>query len=201
MREQRGYTLVEMIVGVGIIGILAACAVPNISSYLKSQASATGAEELGANLRMARSRAVMEGNDYVVEFLDSNRYLIVDDDGGGNGIPGAAGYVAGHRGNGVADGGERTYGPFKLPGDMAFTTASTATNPFTGAAIDQPVTFPLVNGTHQVCFHSNGTAETGGYVALAPASDVARHSVARCRVLQVLRSTGEVASRSATRGS
>jgi prepilin-type N-terminal cleavage/methylation domain-containing protein len=201
MREQRGYTLVEMIVGVGIIGVLAAASVPNITSYLRSQASATGSEELGANLRLARSRAVMEGNDYVVQFLDTKRYVILDDDGGGNGIPGSAGFVAGHRGNGVADGGEKTYGPFQLPGDMAFATASTANNPFTGTAIGQPVTFPLVNGKAQICFHSNGTAETGGYVALAPASDVARHSVARCRVLQVLRSTGEVASRSATTGS
>ena len=84
-----------------------------------------------------------------------------------------------------------------LPADLQFTIASGTTNPFTGETISEAVTFPDLEGFPTVVFHPNGTAEDSGYIALAPAHDVEHDSRARCRVVQVLGSTGSVASRAA----
>ncbi|MFQ5601114.1 MAG: Tfp pilus assembly protein FimT/FimU, partial [Candidatus Krumholzibacteriia bacterium] len=99
MRARQGYSLPEVAVGVVIVGILAVAAIPNIGSYLRSRGTASAAEQMGVHMRLARSRAVMEGNQYFVQFLDNSRYVIVDDDGGADGVPGGAGYVAANRGN------------------------------------------------------------------------------------------------------
>lgn len=199
MQPRNGYTVTELMVGVTILGIAAVASVPNISSYLRSRNAATGSEQLGAHFRMARSRAILEGNDYVVQFTTANSYQIVDDDGGGNGIPGNAGYDATNRGNGQGDDGEAVMGPFTLPTGLAFATVNGIQNPFTGDELSDPITFGEVNGVRAVIFHSNGTADEGGYVALAPETDVGADSARRTRVLQVTASTGSVAARPAGR--
>lgn len=199
MQSRNGYTVTELMVGVTIIGIAAVASVPNVSSYLRSRNAATGSEQLSSHFRVARSRAVLEGNDYLVQFTSSSTYQIVDDDGGGNGIPGNADYDATNRGNGQADDGELVMGPFALPTGLAFATASGIQNPFTGEELSDPVTFGEVNGVRSVVFHSNGTADEGGYVALAPAVDVGADSARRTRVLQLTAATGTVAARAAGR--
>ena len=197
MARQQGFSMVEVMTGVAVIGILTIATVPNISSYLRSRSAVSASEQIGAHLRMARSRAILEGNDYLVQISDESSYVIVDDDGGGNGIPGAAGYDAANRGNGRADDGEVVLGPYALPADLRFAIASGTTNPFTGETIVNAVTFPELEGFPTVVFHANGTAEDSGYIALAPAHDVAQDSRARTRVVQILGSTGSVASRAA----
>lgn len=199
MQPRNGYTVTELMVAVTILGIAAVASVPNITSYLRSRNAATATEQVGAHLRVARSRAVLEGNDYVVQFTGANTYQVVDDDGGGNGIPGAAGYDVTNRSNGQADAGELVMGPFTLPQDIAFATVAGIQNPFTGTELDAPITFGEVNGTRAVVFHSNGTADEGGYVALAPQTDVGADSARRTRVLQLTASTGSVQSRAAGR--
>ncbi len=194
MRSRDGYTVTELMVGVVVIGILAAVSVPSISGFMRSQNAASGTEQLGAHLRMARSRAILEGNDYLVQFTSANSYQVVDDDGGGNGIPGAAGYVAANRNNETADDGEQVYGPYALPRDMQFATVSGIKNPFTQTVMNAAVTFPEVNNVKTVLFHSNGTAEDGGFVAIAPQTDVNKGKSSRTRVLQLAASTGAVQS-------
>jgi len=197
MGRRPGFSMVEVMIGVAVIGILTIATVPNISSYLRSRSAVNASDQIGAHLRMARSRAILEGNDYLVQIADQASYVIVDDDGGANGIPGAVGYDAANRGNGRVDAGEFVLGPFALPADLQFSIASGTTNPFTGETIADAVTFPELEGLPTVVFHANGTAEDSGYIALAPAHDVAHDSRARCRVVQVLGSTGSVASRAA----
>jgi len=199
MRTQRGYTVTELMVGVGIIGILAAVSVPSISSYLRSQNAANGTEQLGAHIRMARSRAILEGNDYLVVFDGSNAYSIVDDDGGGDGVPGSADYNAANRNNGIADENERTMGPFTLPSDLQFAAVSGVRNPFTGEQVSEAVSFPELGGSPTLILHSNGTADPGGFVTLAPQADIDHDSDRRTRVLQVVGSTGGVEARAAGR--
>ena len=199
MLRRQGYTLVEVMTGVAIVGILAAAMVPNVGSYLRSRGSANGSGQLGAHLRLARSCAVMEGNDYVVQFVDDSHYRVLDDDGGGDGVPGSDAYVAANRGNGRADNGERVLGLFTLPAEVVFASVAGARNPFTGKPVSAAVTFPERNGRPTLVFHANGTAEDGGFVALSPRADLQSTHGGRCRVLQVLRLTGGIESRSATR--
>lgn len=199
MRSRQGYTVTELMVAVGIIGILAVASAPNISSYLRSQSAASGTEQLGAHIRMARSRAILEGNDYLVVFDSNNQYTIVDDDGGGQGIPGAVGFDTAHRNNGNADADEHVMGPFVLPRDLRFASVSGIRNPFTGAVIADAVSFPELSGKPTLVMHSNGTADPGGFVAMAPQHDIDQDSDSRTRVLQVLGSTGNVEARAAGR--
>lgn len=199
MRSRQGYTITELMVGVAIIGILAVASAPNIASYLRSQGAASGTEQLSAHIRMARSRAILEGNDYLVVFDSNNQYTIVDDDGGGQGIPGAVGFEAANRNNGSADADERVMGPFALPRDLRFASVSGIRNPFTGEVISEAVSFPLLDGKPTLVLHPNGTADPGGFVTTAPQHDIDRDSDSRTRVLQVVGPTGGVEARAAGR--
>jgi prepilin-type N-terminal cleavage/methylation domain-containing protein len=199
MRSRQGYTVTELMVGVGVIGILAAASAPNISSYLRSQSAASGTEQLAAHIRMARSRAILEGNDYLVVFDSESQYLIVDDDGGGDGIPGSADFQAVNRNNGAADDNERVMGPFELPRDMRFASVSGIRNPFNGEVVADAVSFPDMGGKPTLVLHSNGTADPGGFVTMAPQQDIDHDSDSRTRVLQVVGPTGGVEARAAGR--
>jgi prepilin-type N-terminal cleavage/methylation domain-containing protein len=200
MRARQGFSITEVMVGVTIVGIMAVASVPNIGSFLRSQASANGAGQVSSHLRMARSRAVLEGNDYLVQFTGANTYVIVDDDGGANGIPGAVGYDAAHRNNWQADDGEAVMGPFTLPSDLRFETTADMQNPFTAQSLAEAISFPEINGEQTVVFHPNGTADSGGFVAIQSQADIDRDHASRCRVMQVVASTGSVESRIAGQG-
>jgi prepilin-type N-terminal cleavage/methylation domain-containing protein len=197
VKSCRGYSLTELMAAISIIGILAVASIPNVSAYLRSSSSQGAADQLSGDLRLARSRAILEGNDYLVQFTSATTYTIVDDDGGGEGIPGNAGYTAGNRGNERADDGERVLGPFQLPRDVRFATVNGAVNPFTNEELTDAVTFPDVGGFPTLVFHANGTAEDAGFVALQPLTDINRACTANCRVLEVLAPTGSIEVRSA----
>jgi prepilin-type N-terminal cleavage/methylation domain-containing protein len=197
MRAHRGYSFLELMVGLTVFGILAAVSAPSICSYLRSRGARSGADQVVAHLRMARSNAIMEGNDYLVQFIDATTYVVIDDDGGGDGLPGSPDFVATNRGNGAADFGERVFGPYELPPGLAFDTSPASTNPFTQEPLGSSVTFPPLAGVPTVVFHPNGTANANGYVAMAPHADVSEDSAARTMVLRVLRPTGNVEARPA----
>jgi prepilin-type N-terminal cleavage/methylation domain-containing protein len=197
VNSSRGYSLTELMAGISIIGILAVASVPNISAYLRSTSSEGAAGQLTGDLRLARSRAVLEGNDYLVQFTSSSTYLVVDDDGGGNGIPGNAGYTAANRGNGQADEGEIVTGPIRLPRDVRFATVAGIVNPFTNEELAEPISFPDLGGFPTLVFHANGTAEDAGFVALQPEQDRDRACAAHTKVLEVIAPTGAVEVRNA----
>jgi prepilin-type N-terminal cleavage/methylation domain-containing protein len=199
MSGRRGFSLTEVVAGLTILGILAAVSVPNISSFLRSQGSNSGAAQLTAHLRLARSRAILEGNDYLVQFVGDRQYEIVDDDGGGNGVPGSAGYDAANRNNGRADQNELLLGPFDLPSDLEFATVGGIRNPFTGEQITEAVNLPEWDGSPTAMFHPNGTADAEGFVAIQSRSDIDRDTAARCRVIRLVSSTGAVDTRPAGR--
>lgn len=197
MRAHRGYSLPEFLAGLTIFGVLAALSVPSISTYLRSRGAVSSAAQLVAHLRMARSKAMLEGNDYLVQFINATTYVVVDDDGGGEGTPGNHGFVANNRGNAVADLGERVFGPYELPCGFAFEISPSFTNPFTREPLGCSVTFPALDGIPTVVFHPNGTANTNGYVAMGPRAEGPDNSAARTMVLRVLRPTGNVEARPA----
>ncbi len=68
MRSERGYTLFEVLIVVGLIGIVTAISVP---VFIESNARSslwTGAEQIGATIRSARFKAISQNNPHRVVF-------------------------------------------------------------------------------------------------------------------------------------
>jgi type IV fimbrial biogenesis protein FimT len=77
MRNNRGLTLVEMMVVIGVFGLLTAISAPSFFSYLRSNRLETSVNRLTADLQMARSTAIANGR--VIQFLAAgNSYRITD---------------------------------------------------------------------------------------------------------------------------
>jgi prepilin-type N-terminal cleavage/methylation domain-containing protein len=72
-RGQKGFTIIELIVVMGFIGVMGAIAIPNINSRQLNLTSAV--EELGANVRLARANATGRGVHYRVTF-SANSYSV-----------------------------------------------------------------------------------------------------------------------------
>lgn len=61
LRNHRGFSLVEMMVVIGVFGLLVAIGVPGFSRYVRSNQLATSANRLAADLQFARSTAIANG--------------------------------------------------------------------------------------------------------------------------------------------
>lgn len=58
LRAQRGFTIVELMIGVGIVAMLLMLAVPSMSDYLQSSKLSTAANSYQAGLQLARAEAI-----------------------------------------------------------------------------------------------------------------------------------------------
>jgi type IV fimbrial biogenesis protein FimT len=71
----RGFTLIELIVAMAVLGILAAVAAPAIGEYLATQRLKGAAEELQTDLQFARMESVQR-NSAITVSLSSTGYTI-----------------------------------------------------------------------------------------------------------------------------
>ena len=81
MRDKSGFTLVEMMVVIAVLGVLTAIAIPNYIAWLPKFRANSAARQLFTDLQYARMRAISENNYYVIAFdTGANSYSIYDDD-------------------------------------------------------------------------------------------------------------------------
>jgi len=85
MRNKSGFTLVELLIVIGLITTIAAIAIPNIISWLPGYRLRAAANDLYSNFQFAKIGAVKHNNNWAVVFnTGSNSYSILSDYGGSN---------------------------------------------------------------------------------------------------------------------
>jgi len=82
MKNNKGFTLVEMMVIIGIVAILALITIPNIASWRPKAALSSASRTLKADLGMAKSRAIRDNSTITVTFDTANGTYRITDNGG-----------------------------------------------------------------------------------------------------------------------
>ena len=68
MRQERGYSLVEMLIGLALIGVVSAISVPVFLESNRRTNLWTGSERLAAVIRQTRLKAISQNQTYRVRF-------------------------------------------------------------------------------------------------------------------------------------
>ncbi|MCD6379989.1 prepilin-type N-terminal cleavage/methylation domain-containing protein [bacterium] len=185
-----GFTLVEMMIGVSILGLMLAIGTPPVIQFLRHIQSSDSAQIVSGVLRKARSGAIQDKNEYIVFFdLANSQMTILDDDGGGMGNPANAAFNPVNRGNGRQDNDERVLGPYQLPNGQVFGFVGGTIDP-NGNYITKPVTFS--GSPPQVVFFPNGSTNEEGLVFVMPEIEFREQKKGTDKMMIVRRSTGSV---------
>jgi prepilin-type N-terminal cleavage/methylation domain-containing protein len=72
MKKRRGFTTIELMVVIGIIGIAAATAIPTFTVWLPNYRLRAATNDLYANLQLAKSGAVRDHGEWAVQFDTAN---------------------------------------------------------------------------------------------------------------------------------
>ena len=77
--NKKGFTLVEMLVVLFILGILAALAGPNLTNMFSKNKMRTSTSAVTSTLYLARMKAINDGELFGVEFFEDGIFNIVQD--------------------------------------------------------------------------------------------------------------------------
>lgn len=109
MKKNSGFTLMEVMVVIAIIGITAAIAIPNVISYLPKHRLNGGARDVYSAMQYARLKAVKERTPVSIIFNTGTDSFTVFDDSNGNGS---------------IDGGDTVLKTGNMPPDVDMTNAT-----------------------------------------------------------------------------
>jgi type IV fimbrial biogenesis protein FimT len=102
-----GFTMIEMMVVLGIVSIVAAIAIPNIIAWLPDYRLRSSTRDIVSCLQETKMRAIRENANAIVIFTSNGYESFVDDGAGG-----------GTSGNKIKDGGELRITKVDMPSDI-----------------------------------------------------------------------------------
>ncbi len=86
-KHRSGYSLIEALTVVAIIGMFALCAVPMFANYRRRMSVMAAAEQLRNILRLTRQRAITSGHNVGVKFIAGREWTFaLYEDGDGDGV-------------------------------------------------------------------------------------------------------------------
>jgi prepilin-type N-terminal cleavage/methylation domain-containing protein len=80
MKNNSGFTLVELLIVIALIGVVAAIGVPNFSTWLPNYRLKAATQDLYSNFQKAKLAAVKRNENTVVRFPSSGYTIFVDGD-------------------------------------------------------------------------------------------------------------------------
>ena len=157
MKNQHGFTLIELIIIIVLLAIMAAVAIPRMGDVTSMKAAAT-AEKLKSDIRYAQELAMTQNRSYRVYFNTSpapaSGYAVVNN-ANGNGTWGEAGEFA------PDPSGKGNLSVTLNSGDYAGVTASSSVNPIEFNSLGRPTggatTITVSPGSYTITI----SAETG----------------------------------------
>lgn len=67
-RDERGFSLIELMVTMGVIGLMAMIGLPSMQQWLERYRVRTAAQEIAAAMQLQRMRAVSQNSDFSIDF-------------------------------------------------------------------------------------------------------------------------------------
>jgi prepilin-type N-terminal cleavage/methylation domain-containing protein len=103
-RSRQGFTLVELLVVIVVIGVLSGIAAPNVSRMMDSYRVRAASRQLATELQYAKTKAIAENANYQVHFdVVNSRYRTEKSDGTNDGPwRNTADATTAYNGNGVS---------------------------------------------------------------------------------------------------
>jgi prepilin-type N-terminal cleavage/methylation domain-containing protein len=74
MNKAKGFSLMELMIVIGIIAILAAIAVPQYNIFTYNNALKSAARELAGDIQLIRQTAMSNNTTYTLNFVNNTRY-------------------------------------------------------------------------------------------------------------------------------
>ncbi len=171
-RDEKGFTLIEMLTVVGIIGILSSVAIPSFANWLDKYRADSEATRLYFNLMASKQRAIRNNSTIIVTFtVASNTYTIHDD----------------LDEDGSVDIGENV-AVISFESDMVFGIAPGVLGVW-GGAVSNPI---ALNGSTTVKFFSAGRADSSGAIYIIPGGDLALGIKGNQRAIKIVQATGNL---------
>ncbi|MFH0854278.1 MAG: prepilin-type N-terminal cleavage/methylation domain-containing protein [bacterium] len=79
----QGISLVELLISIGILGLIAAITIPQIRTSILNFTLSNAAKEIITDLRYVQQRTVSEQNFYYAQFIEQeNKYLLIKESTG-----------------------------------------------------------------------------------------------------------------------